>query len=79
VEENKAQSVGAVLGTVKVVCAVERGLEALLGALELGKKKGEVNGDLMQACLANPDAIALEMQRTIVCMRRVLKTKKEMS
>jgi hypothetical protein len=76
------------LGTVKVACAVERGLEALVGALELVSEKeaaGEVKGEgeegkkeggekgLMRACLARPEEVALEMQRAILGMRRVLK------
>jgi hypothetical protein len=88
VEKKNPQSAGAVLGTVKVACAVERGLEALIGALELISEKeagGEVKGEgekgkkeegekgLMRACLAKPEEVALEMQRAIVGMRGVLK------
>jgi hypothetical protein len=90
VTEKNAQAVGAVLGTVKVLCAVERGLEALVGALELGSQAKEGNhgdkvnesekgenpeGGLMGACLVKPEEVALEMQRAIVGMRRVLKMK----
>jgi hypothetical protein len=88
VEKKNPQSAGAVLGTVKVACAVERGLEALIEALELISEKeagGEVNKEgeekmkeegergLMGACLAKPEEVALEMQGAIVGMRRVLK------
>lgn len=91
-EKNNPQTVGAVLGTVKVLCAVERGVEALVGVLELGSQacggndgakdeegeKGEkVERGLMEACLAKPEEVALEMQRAIVGMRRVLKMKAE--
>ncbi len=93
-EKNKPQTVGAVLGTVKVLCAVERGLEALVGALELvsqategnhgvideeGEKGRELEGGLMDACLAKPEEVALEMQRAIMGMRRVLKMRAEKS
>ncbi|KAN0101596.1 hypothetical protein V8E51_012106 [Hyaloscypha variabilis] len=81
------QSLGAILGTVKVVCAVERGLEALCGVLEMierggegeevGEGEGKGMGDLMEACLESPEEVALEMQRAIVGMRRVLKSKVE--
>jgi hypothetical protein len=88
--EKNAQTVGAVLGTVKVLCVLERGLEALVGALELGfhadegndgdKKNGGEKGErseggLMEACMVKPEEVALEMQRAIVGMRRVLKMK----
>jgi hypothetical protein len=91
-EKKNPQTVGAVLGTVKVLCAVERGLEALVGALEVGSQtkegddgdkadggeKGEkLERGLMEACLAKPEDVALEMQRAIVGMRRVLKMKAE--
>ena len=94
VGKKNPQTVGAVLGTVKVLCAVERGLEALVGALELGfqadegndgdKKNGGEKGEkseggLMEACMAKPEEVALEMQRAIVGMRRVLKMKAENS
>ena len=70
---------GAVLGTVKVVCAVERGLEALVGALEMAGKRdgGDVESGekgLMDACLEKSEEVALEMQNAIVGMRRVLKS-----
>lgn len=79
---------GAVLGTVKVCCAVERGLEALVGAMEFGvqgKEEGMGKGEeigragLMEACLAKPDEVAIEMRKAIVGMRRVLKAKGEKS
>jgi hypothetical protein len=88
VEKKSPQSAGAMLGTVKVACAVERGLEALVGALELVSEEeagGEIKGEgeevkkeegekgLMRACLAKPEEVALEMQGAIVGMRRVLK------
>lgn len=88
VERKNPETVGAVLGTVKVLCAVERGLEALVGALELGFQADEGNegekgekseGGLMEACMAKPEEVALEMQRAIVGMRRVLKMKAENS
>ncbi len=80
---------GAILGTVKVVCAVERGLEALCGVLEMderggegeevgdgeGKGKGKGKGDFMEACLESPEEVALKMQRAILGMRLVLKSK----
>jgi hypothetical protein len=90
VGKKNPQTAGAVLGTVKVLCVVERGLEALVGALELGSQvKGENDGDkehkgekgekseegLMGACMAKPEEVALEMQRAIVGMKRVLKKK----
>jgi hypothetical protein len=90
VERKNPQTVGAVLGTVKVLCVVERGLEALVGALELSSQakegnhgdkvneseKGEkLEGGLMETCMAKPEAVALEMQRAVVGMKRVLKMK----
>jgi hypothetical protein len=93
-ERKNSQTVGAVLGTVKVLCAVERGLEALVGALEVGSRTDEGNdgdqekedekgdrseGGLMEACMVKPEEVALEMQRAIVGMRRVLKMKAEKS
>jgi hypothetical protein len=72
-----------VLGTVKVCCAVERGLEALVEAFDLGaqgKEEGKGQGKeagkggLMEACLAKPEKVALEMQRAMVGMRKVLKS-----
>jgi hypothetical protein len=78
-EKKNAESVGAVLGTVKVACAVERGLEALLGALELGKEEADGEGGLMEACMADSERVALEMQNAIAGMSKVLKVKQEAS
>ena len=76
VETKQNASVGAILGTVKVVCAVERGLEALVGTLALADGGEGEGGEeaLMAACLQNPEEVALEMQKAIVGMRRVLKS-----
>lgn len=80
VEKENEVSVGAVLGTVKVACAVERGMEALVKALELGKDEDDDDDDeqadtLMRACLRRPNAVALEMRSAIFGMRKVLKSK----
>jgi len=82
VEKKNRESAGAVLNTVKVACAVERGLEALAAAMEMGGdgteeektgQKGEQN--LMDACLRRPEDVSMEMQRAAVGMRKVLKSK----
>ncbi|KAE9369279.1 hypothetical protein N431DRAFT_442961 [Stipitochalara longipes BDJ] len=78
VKKKQRETVGAILGTVKVACAVERGLEALIGVLELAEKGVEEESGgkgLMDACLESPEEVALEMQRAILGMRRVLKSK----
>ena len=75
VEKKQKASIGAILGTVKVLCAVERGVEALVGALQLaGGGEEDAGKGLMDACLENPEEVALEIQKAIVGMRRVLKS-----
>ena len=63
---------GAVLGTVQVACAVERGLEALVLAFNL-VAHGEGERGLMEACLSKPKEVGLEIQKAIVGMSSVLK------
>jgi hypothetical protein len=87
VKKKNKESSAAVLNTVKVVCAVERGLEALVAALEMerngvgnGRDGRDGNGErgergLMEACLRRPEQVGAEMQRAVEGMRRVLKSK----
>jgi hypothetical protein len=70
VEKKNRECAGAVMDTVRVACAVERGLEALIAAMDMGK-----GGALMEACLRKPEDVAVEMQRAIFGMRKVLKSK----
>ncbi len=82
VEKKNSATSAAVLNTVKIVCAIERGLEALVAALQIGRigegkenEEGEQAKGLMEVCLTKPEAVGMEMQSAVEGMRKVLKSK----
>jgi hypothetical protein len=67
---------GAILSTVQVVCAVERGLEAIVGVLENAKNGNEGEG-LMGRCEGDAGIVAQEMRDASVGMVRVLRVRRK--